>query len=238
MSKIVLECVDLTAGYDGIPVVRGINVAVHEGEVVTLLGPNGAGKTTTLLAMAGVIPTLGGRVLAFGEPVTGGRPHLVARRGVSLVPDDRSLFYGLTAEENIRIAVGKRKVPGIDLVLEFFPALSPKLSVKAGLLSGGEQQMLAVGRALACGAKVLMIDEMSLGLAPVIAKSILPVLRNAADIYGTSVLLVEQHVDLALAIADTAYVLSHGEISLTAPGADLMGNRELIRASYMGTVVA
>ena len=234
----VLECNGLAAGYDGVPVVRNLDLHVRQGEVVALMGPNGAGKTTTLLALSALLKPIAGSVSVCGEPVRAGRPHLVARRGLAHVPDDRSLFYGLTAAENLRLALGRRgDGANADLVLEYFPALKPLLQRRAGLLSGGEQQMLALGRALVGRPKALMIDEMSLGLAPVIVRDLLPVIRRIAVELGTAILLVEQHVDLALAVADRAYVLNYGELALEGAAADLLGRRDLLRASYMGETV-
>jgi branched-chain amino acid transport system ATP-binding protein len=234
-----LSCQNLTSGYLGLPAVRDLTLSVNAGEVVALLGPNGAGKTTTLLTLAGVLKPVSGTVTALGDPVRGGRPHLAARRGVSLVPDNRSLFHGLTTMENLRLGLRRSTAQsGVDYVLDLFPALRPKLTVRAGLLSGGEQQMLAIGRALATRARVLMIDEMSLGLAPVITKSILPIIRRAATDLGTAVLIVEQHIDLALEVADRAYVLNHGELSLSGNSADLRSQRDLLQASYLGSVAA
>jgi branched-chain amino acid transport system ATP-binding protein len=229
----VLECHGLTAGYAGVPVVRELDLTVEAGEVVALLGPNGAGKTTTLLTLAGAIPAISGSAKVLGEEVPGGRPHKVARRGAMLVPDDRALFFELSARENLRMGVG-----GSDnaeaLVLEYFPSLEPRMSTRAGLLSGGEQQMLAVGRALSKRPKALMIDEMSLGLAPVIVRRMFPVVRRIADEIGAGVLVVEQHIDLALQAADRAYVLNHGEIALERPASELLKDRHLLEASYMG----
>jgi branched-chain amino acid transport system ATP-binding protein len=229
----VLECRDLTAGYSGVPVVRGLDLTVEAGEVVALLGPNGAGKTTTLLTLAGVIPLISGAADVLGEGVPGGRPHKVARRGAVLVPDDRALFFDLTARENLRLGAGGSG-DAVDLVLEYFPSLKPRMSTRAGLLSGGEQQMLAVGRALSGRPKVLMIDEMSLGLAPVIVKRMFPVVRRIADEIGAGVLVVEQHIDLALQAADRAYVLNHGEVAMTGSAAELLADRHLLQASYLG----
>ena len=229
----VLECRDLTAGYSGVPVVRGLDLTVEAGEVVALLGPNGAGKTTTLLTLAGVIPLISGEADVLGEGVPGGRPHKVARRGAVLVPDDRALFFDLTARENLRLGAGGSG-DAVDLVLEYFPSLKPRMSTRAGLLSGGEQQMLAVGRALSGRPKVLMIDEMSLGLAQVIVKRMFPVVRRIADEIGAGVLVVEQHIDLALQAADRAYVLNHGEVAMTGSAAELLADRHLLQASYLG----
>jgi branched-chain amino acid transport system ATP-binding protein len=168
---------------------------------------------------------------------SGGRPHRVARRGVAHVPDDRSLFFGLTVLENLRLGMGRKLSDGgVSTVLEYFPALKPKLETKAGLLSGGEQQMLSIGRALTGRPKVLMIDEMSMGLAPVIVQGMLPVIRRVAADFGTAILLVEQHVDLALQVADRAYVLNHGEVVASGPAGQLAKDRALLAASYLGEV--
>jgi branched-chain amino acid transport system ATP-binding protein len=225
----VVRCEGLTSGYAGVPVVRGLDLEVRAGEVVVMLGPNGAGKSTTLLTIAGVLRPICGTVSVLGEPVRPGRPHLTARRGLALVPDNRAISSGLTTRENLRLVRETRGSDQVAAVLDHFPALRPKLDVRAGLLSGGEQQMLAVGR-------VVMIDELSLGLAPVVARSILPIVRDAATELGTGVLLVEQHVDLALEIADRAYVLNHGELQLTASAAEIAARRDLLQASYLGAV--
>jgi branched-chain amino acid transport system ATP-binding protein len=231
----VLECHGLTAGYDGVPVVRDVELSVEPGEVVAVLGPNGAGKTTTLLALSGVIRSLSGTVLACGKPVRGGRSYLAARRGLAFVPDDRSLFFNLTGRQNLRLALSRKEVQsGIAQVLDYFPALERVLDRRAGLMSGGEQQMLALGRALAAKPSVLMVDEMSLGLAPIIVQRLMPTIRRMASELGTGILLVEQHVDLALDVADRAYVLDRGTISITGKASELRESRDLLRASYMG----
>ena len=229
----VLETNDLTAGYAGVPVVRNLDLTVEAGEVVALLGPNGAGKTTTLLTLAGVVPKISGSAQVLGQEVAGGRPHKVARLGAVLVPDDRAIFFDLTARENLRLGAGG-KGDAVDIVLDYFPSLKPRMSTRAGLLSGGEQQMLAVGRALSGRPKVLMIDEMSLGLAPVIVKRMFPVVRRIADEIGAGVLVVEQHIDVALQAADRAYVLNHGEVAMKGKAEELLKDRHLLQASYMG----
>jgi branched-chain amino acid transport system ATP-binding protein len=235
MTSAVLECHGLTAGYNGVPAVRDLDLAVEPGEVVALLGPNGAGKTTTLLSMSGVIRTLSGTVLACGKPVRGGRSHLTARRGLAFVPDDRSLFFNLTGRQNLRLAMPRKEARSrIKEVLDYFPALERVLDRRAGLMSGGEQQMLALGRALATKPKVLMVDEMSLGLAPIIVQRLMPTIRRMASELGAAILLVEQHVDLALEVADRACVLDRGTMSLTGKASDLRDRRDLLRASYMG----
>ncbi len=232
----VLACDGLVAGHAGVPVVRGLSMHVEAGEVVSLLGPNGAGKTTVLLTLAGALPALGGDVRVLDAPLRGGRPHVAARRGLALVPDDRAIFFGLSVLENLQLANrGRVKRGDIDDVLELFPALPPLLRRRAGLLSGGEQQMLALARALLARPQVLMVDEMSLGLAPVIVEGMLPVIRRIARERGTGVLLVEQHIDCALDVSDRAYVLNHGDLVLEGASTELAQDRSLLEASYMGT---
>lgn len=234
MKVLELEAVD--AGYDRLPVVRGLTMHVDAGEIVALLGPNGAGKTTTLLTVSGLLPLLGGKldVLGGGPPSTR-RPEEVARRGVAHVPEHRALFYELTVRENLRLGANRRVE--IDRVLDYFPALEPLLDRVSGLLSGGEQQMLALGRAIAGEPKLLMVDEMSLGLAPIIVERLLPVLRRLVTETGAAVLLVEQHVHLALELADRAYILNHGDVVASGSAADLASQAERLEASYLGTVV-
>jgi branched-chain amino acid transport system ATP-binding protein len=231
---------DLFAGYRGIPVVRELNLQVRPGEVVALLGPNGAGKTTTLETIAGLHRPISGTVEVAGHSVGGKPAHALARTGLALVPEGRALFPGLTVREHLRLAAGRKAAAAgrEDELLEMLPELRKCLARKAGLLSGGEQQMLAVGRALVTRPGLLLVDEMSLGLAPVIVERLLPILRRVATEFGTSVLFVEQHVALALEISDRAYILTHGRISLEGSAAELSRRQELLAASYLGETAA
>jgi branched-chain amino acid transport system ATP-binding protein len=229
---------DLFAGYRGIPVVRELSLQVRPGEVVALLGPNGAGKTTTLETIAGLHRPISGTVEVAGQSVGGKPAHALARTGLALVPEGRALFPGLTVREHLRLAGGRGAAGREDELLEMLPELRKCLARKAGLLSGGEQQMLAVGRALVTRPGLLLVDEMSLGLAPVIVERLLPILRRVATEFGTSVLFVEQHVALALEISDRAYILTHGRITLEGSAAELSQRQELLAASYLGETAA
>ncbi len=229
----LLEINDLNTGYNGVSVVRGLNLHVNAGEVVALLGPNGAGKTTTLLTTSGLVPIISGEIKVFGKSVQGRRPHLIAREGLAHVPEGRALFYQLTVGENLRLGAA-RGAADVKQALAYFPILAEIMDRRAGLLSGGEQQMLAMARALTVKPKLLMVDEMSLGLAPIIVERLLPILRKIADETGAGVLLVEQHVNMALQVADRAYILSHGELVTEGDAKELASNRSLLEASYLG----
>ncbi|BBH71763.1 ABC transporter ATP-binding protein [Actinoplanes sp. OR16] len=224
----VLTLTGITAGYAGIPAVRDLDLSVASGEIVAMLGPNGAGKTTTLLTAAGVITPMSGVVTAFGKPLHR-RLEQNARAGLVLVPDTRGVFHTLSVRENLALAGGD---PGE--ALDLFPALKGLMSRRCGRLSGGEQQMLAIAKALVRRPRVLLIDEMSMGLAPVAVQALLPSIRALADRLGVGVLLVEQHIDLALSIADRAVVLHHGRVSLTGPAAELRADRHAVADAYFG----
>jgi branched-chain amino acid transport system ATP-binding protein len=223
---------NLSAGYDGAPAVRELTIEVAAGEIVALLGANGAGKTTTLNATIGLVEVYDGTITFDGRDVSGESVDAIARRGLAYVTEDRSLLPGLTVAESLRIVRNP-----VEDAQRWFPALTPLLNRKAGLLSGGEQQMLALGRAISSGPKLLMIDELSLGLAPRIVKEILARLSEFARERDTAVLLVEQHVAQALAVADRAYLLRDGRITDTGSAGDLLDRRDIIEASYLGAEV-
>lgn len=233
----LLEVRGLTAGHGKIVAVRDFELSADEGTVVALLGPNGAGKTTLLATLAGLLPRMGGDVLVAGRSLRSNRPAEANKSGVVLVPDDRALFTTLTVEENLSIA-RRSDGPTIEEMIELFPALDKRRKVAAGALSGGEQQMLAVARALVQKPRVLLIDEMSMGLAPVIAEGLLPIVRRIADTTGAVVILVEQHVRLALEVADEAVVVVHGEVSLRGKASELAADPDRLEAAYLGDTVA
>ncbi len=236
-SERLLTIENLNTGYAGVPVVRELNIHLDQGEVVALLGPNGAGKTTTLLTISGIIPLLSGNVTVLGEQVDSKNPHNNARLGLAHVAEDRSLFFNLTVKENLQLGLRGDKdsqQEGLEKALELLPALRPLMDRRSGLLSGGEQQMLAMARALVSKPKLLLVDEMSLGLAPIIVEQLLPIVRNIADETGAGVLIVEQHVHLALQVADRGYVMNHGELVMSGSASDLLDSKDLLEASYLG----
>jgi len=223
---VVLETRGVHAGYGDVTVVRDLNLSVGAGEVVTLLGPNGAGKTTALLTMAGALRPVSGEVRFLGTP---DRSSLVtrARRGLGLMTHDRSIFFGLTVRENLRLARGN------DDVLSVFPELKGMLDRPAGLLSGGEQQMLGLAAVLAREPRLLLIDELSFGLAPRIVQHLMQAVRRVAD-RGAAVVLVEQFARLALDVADRAYVLANGRVVCEGTTDELRGNVAELESVYLG----
>ena len=233
MAEAVLALETLTAGYEQAAVIREIDLTVEPGEIVALLGANGAGKTTTLRVVSGLVKPMVGRVLFAGEDLARTSPSARARLGIAHVPEGRGLFFGMTVAEHFRVGPRGEHVDEA-LAYQYFPKLEELKGRRVGLLSGGEQQMLAVARALARQPKLMLLDELSLGLAPVIVEWLLPVVRTFASERRCAVLLVEQHVQLALEVADRGYVLSHGRIVLHNDADHLRANRQLLVASYLG----
>jgi len=226
MTAPLLEAVGVCVGYGAVPVVQDLDISVQAGEVVALLGPNGAGKSTTLLALAGELPVQRGVVRSEGVELAD-RLHHRARAGLGFVPEERSIVGSMTARQNLRIG----KVEIAD-VLALFPELTDHLDRRAGLLSGGQQQILTLARALARKPKVLLADELSLGLAPQVVTRLLGAVRTAAD-NGMGVLLVEQHVRKALQVADRVCFLHQGRISWSGTAAEAVEHRHVLEASYL-----
>ncbi len=232
-----LEIKDLHVSYGGIRALKGIDLTVEEGQIVTLIGANGAGKSTTLRAISGLQKPQSGSILYGGEELVGLPAKEIVRRGIIHVPEGRRVFPDMTVAENLKIGAFLRSdKDGIASDMEYVYTLFPRLKERswqlAGTLSGGEQQMLAVGRALMSRPKVLMMDEPSLGLAPLIVKDIFSIIRRVND-DGITVLLIEQNANAALRIADYGYVLETGTIALTGTGEELLKN-ESVREAYLG----
>jgi branched-chain amino acid transport system ATP-binding protein len=223
---------ELVSGYGRSVVVRGVSIDVSPGEVVALLGRNGAGKTTLLSTVAGLIKQMSGSVTLDGQPLKAGDPIAVVGRGIGFIPESRSLFTQLSVRDNLVVA-GAHKRRQIGAAIENFPELERLLDRKAGMLSGGEQQMLAIARALVRHPRVLLVDELSMGLAPVICRRLVDILRAASRNDGVSVLLVEQHIYMALEAADRAYVLRRGEITHSGSAAELHDDLERVHAAYL-----
>jgi len=221
----LLAAVNMTVGYGPVSIVRDLDLTVNEGEIVALLGPNGAGKTTTMLALCGELTPSAGEVWWKGSP-TKSPLYQRARDGLAVITEERSVFMSLTVAENLRLGGADENA------LDNFPALRPLLGRKAGLLSGGEQQILTVARALARRPKVILADELSMGLAPLIVKGLLSTLRTAAD-SGVGVLIVEQHIRSVLGIADRVYVLRQGRVQFSGTAAEAREKITDIEASYL-----
>ena len=233
----LLELEALEAGYGEVQVLWGISLAAKRGELTTIVGANGAGKTTTLRALMGTIPSRRGRVLFEGEDVTKLPAHAKAARGIVLVPEGRQLFAAMTVEENLEMGAfsgrARRKFDAsLGEVFELFPRLKERRRQKAGTFSGGEQQMLAIARGLMSAPEILIIDELSLGLAPVVVHQLFSTLK-ALKASGLSILLVEQNVHLAFALSDHAYVVAEGRLFTEGPPAELAAQPE-IRQAYLG----
>ncbi len=233
----MLKIDDLKVRYGGIEAVKGISFEVPEGAIVTLIGANGAGKSTTLRTIAGLVQPAGGRIHFQAEDITALSPDRIVSKGITLVPEGRRVFPDLTVLENLKIGAYLRKdreqiEHDLNWVYELFPRLKERSWQAAGTLSGGEQQMLAVGRALMSRPKLIMMDEPSLGLAPLIVKGIFDIIKEINRM-GVTVLLIEQNANMALKTADIGYVLETGKITLTGPGSELLAN-EAVKKAYLG----
>ncbi len=236
MSDVILSIKDLKVKYGGIEAVKGISFDVREGEIVTLIGANGAGKSSTLRTISGLVKPAGGSISFKGEDITGMDPTEIVKRGITLVPEGRRIFADLTVLENLRIGAYLRHdslKEDIEWVYSLFPRLKERSWQAGGTLSGGEQQMLAVGRALMSRPKLIMMDEPSLGLAPIIVRGIFEIIREINK-RGTTILLIEQNANMALQTADTGYVMETGRITLSGTGEELLKN-EAVQAAYLGT---
>ncbi len=237
MSEVVLELKDVETRYGQIYALRGVSFQVKKGEIVTLLGANGAGKSTTLKTISSLVPASSGQVLFMGKDITRDYPHSIVEMGVIHVPEGRMIFKELTVRENLELGSFTLKDNiernrRIEHVFEIFPVLKERHKQMGGFLSGGEQQMLAIGRALMTEPKVLMLDEPSMGLAPILVQIIMNIIKKIND-EGTTVLLVEQNAKAALKLADRGYVLETGEIVMDGDAADLSKDESIVKA-YLG----
>jgi len=232
----LLTAHEVATGYGVVPVLNGVSLELHEGEVVALIGANGVGKTTLMNALVGQLPLWRGQVLLAGRRVSGLPPHRIVRQGMALVPEGRQLFAELSVEDNLRVGAHARGRDGIaqDVAhwLEFFPVLAERRRQSAGLLSGGEQQMLALARALMSRPKVLLLDEPSLGLAPKVIASVFDFIPRIRE-NRTAILLVEQNARLALQRSDRAAIMRRGQIVLEGPSAELASD-DRVRELYLG----
>ncbi len=232
----VLEIDDLKVSYGGIDAVRGISFHVDAGEIVTLIGANGAGKSSTLRAISGLVKPKGGSIVFEGQHIEGMDSTAIVSKGLMMVPEGRRIFPNLTVLENLRIGAYLRNddlSEDIEMVYNYFPRLRERSWQPGGTLSGGEQQMLAVGRALMGRPKLLMMDEPSLGLAPIVVQGIFEIIQRIHEA-GTTVLLIEQNANMALHVADRAYVIENGRISMEGTGKALLED-EKVKAAYLGT---
>lgn len=236
MSEPILKISDLKVNYGGIEAVKGISFEVPQGEIVTLIGANGAGKSSTLRTIAGLVRPKAGEIDFMGDNITGKSPNYIVSKGITLVPEGRRIFPDLSVVENLRIGAYLRSddlTDDLNWVYELFPRLKERSWQAGGTLSGGEQQMLAVGRALMSRPKVIMMDEPSLGLAPLVVKGIFDIIKEINK-RGVTVLLIEQNANMALKTANTGYVLETGRITLSGTGKELLAN-ESVKAAYLGT---
>ncbi|MBR6186314.1 MAG: ABC transporter ATP-binding protein [Clostridia bacterium] len=226
---------DLKVSYGGIEAIKGISLTVEKGEIVTLIGANGAGKSTTLRAISGLLPLREGTITYDGQVISGQSPQKIVSEGIGMVPEGRRVFPNLTVLENLKVGAYLRRddiQPDIDHVYQMFPRLKERSWQMAGTLSGGEQQMLAVGRAMMMRPKLMMMDEPSLGLAPLVIRDIFRIIEKLHE-EGITILLVEQNANAALRIADSAYVLETGRITLHGTGKELLDDPQ-VKEAYLG----
>ena len=231
----ILNVTDMNVYYGAIHAIKGISFDVSEGEIVTLIGANGAGKTTTLQTVSGLLRSRTGKVEFCGEDISRVPAHKIVERGLAQVPEGRRIFLQMTVQENLDMGAFIRKgsvESDMDRVFDLFPRLKERRKQIAGTLSGGEQQMLAMGRALMSSPKLLMLDEPSMGLAPILVEQIFDIIRNL-HAAGTTILLVEQNAQMALSVADRAYVLETGKVTLSGTGAELAAS-EAVKKAYLG----
>ena len=236
----LLTISDITTGYGPTIVNRGVSLTLAAREIVTVLGPNGAGKSTLLRTLAGLVKPRSGSVIFDGDDVTGQAPDVMAKRGMVLVPEGRRIFTDMTVEENLRLgAYTRRDAEAIDadvkIMESFFPILAVKRRDKGGSLSGGQQQMLAIARGLMARPRILLLDEPSLGLSPLLVKEIQAIILGIGERFGASVLLVEQNAGLALSVASRGYLMQNGRIATSGPIAELR-DMSLMRELYLGGV--
>ena len=236
VQDVLLQVDDLRAGYGAVEVLRGVSLQVHRGETVALLGSNGAGKTTLNTVLCGLLPVLSGQIVFDGQNLTSVHYRRVVEAGLIQVPEGRKIFPNMSIQDNLMLGAyaraRQRRADNLDMVYATFPRLKERTTQLAGTLSGGEQQMLAIARALMARPQLLLLDEPSLGLAPLIVKEIFAVIRQLKA-RGVTILLVEQMANQALAVADRAYVLETGRITIEGPGPELRRDPR-IRAAYLG----
>ena len=233
MNDVILSIHDLSVNYGGIEAVKGISFDVHEGEIVTLIGANGAGKSSTLRTIAGLVKPSGGTINFRGDNITGRDATTIVKKGITLVPEGRRVFAQMTVEENLEMGAFTRAnstvEPGLEKVYELFPRLKERRRQVAGTLSGGEQQMLAMGRALMSAPKLMMLDEPSMGLAPILVEQVFDIIQSLHRA-GTTILLVEQNARMALKISDRGYVIESGTIAHVDTAQNLLRSDAVVKA--------
>jgi branched-chain amino acid transport system ATP-binding protein len=234
----MLKIENLVINYGAIKAIKGINVEVKKGEIVTLIGANGAGKSTILRAISSILKPASGKIILDGKDITGKPPHKIVELGISQAPEGRMIFSNLTVQENLDMGAYTRKDKDtinedLELIFKLFPRLQERLKQPGGTLSGGEQQMLAISRALMSKPKLLLLDEPSLGIAPILVKQIFEKIKALKDVTGLTILLVEQNANLALSISNYAYVLETGNIILEGDAKEMASNPD-IRKAYLG----